>query len=135
MKTFGRRLVNARVSKGISQAELARRLGLHDQSNLSRWERGLSEPGLLCAIRAALEVGLSPNQATLDGPLPVLQDAAAPAALTVEESEILQLVREMEGMVHDVDIGPLQVVLQMVRNSHRMIKDCTKQTNSKGGGK
>jgi transcriptional regulator with XRE-family HTH domain len=121
LKTFGKRMTVAREARNLSQAELARQLNLKNQSNLSRWENGHAEPGVLQAATAALCLGLTPNELVLEGLLPSGKDAQ----LSVEEREILRLVREMQNMVHDVDVGPMEVVLNMVRNSHRMITECT----------
>ena len=121
IKTFGRRIQTARERMQISQAELARRVGLRDQSNLSRWERGCAEPGILQASKVAIELGLTPNEAVLEGSLPT----GSGSQLSVEELEILRLIREMQRKVYDVEVGPLQVVLNMVRNSHRMIMECS----------
>jgi transcriptional regulator with XRE-family HTH domain len=111
----------AREARHLTQAEMARKLNLKNQSNLSRWEHGNTEPGVLQAAMAALVLGRTPNEMVLEGLLPSGNDAQ----LSIEEREILRLIREMQNMVHDVDVGPMEVVLNMVRNSHQMLNECT----------
>lgn len=116
-KEFGRRLASARESAGYSQSEFAKKLNLVGQSNLSRWERGQSEPGILSGSRIVLELGLTPNQVVLA--FPVLEKVEG---LTGEELEILRLIREMQAAVPKHREGsPLQVILNLCRNSHKMI--------------
>lgn len=45
MREFGKRLAEARERSGMTQKELADRLGTHRQV-ISRWEQGVSEPRL-----------------------------------------------------------------------------------------
>lgn len=58
-KSLGRRIVAIRRRQGISQAELARRLGVAG-SRLSHWERGFHQPSLVQVVElaAALNAGL-----------------------------------------------------------------------------
>jgi transcriptional regulator with XRE-family HTH domain len=63
MKTISERIKAARVAAGLSQRELADRLGV-DPQVISRWERGTARPGrdrlavlaefLACRIEALL---------------------------------------------------------------------------------
>jgi transcriptional regulator with XRE-family HTH domain len=44
LERFGQALREARTAEGLSQAELARALGLKGQSTVSGWEAGTTEP-------------------------------------------------------------------------------------------
>ncbi len=48
----GERLRRARLRVGISQAELARRIGLSNSATVSQWERGAASPGSPHLLRA-----------------------------------------------------------------------------------
>lgn len=52
------RLRQARLARGLSQEDLARRLGLVSMS-ISRYERGVSSPRLSRATAIAAELGVS----------------------------------------------------------------------------
>ncbi|HYO13505.1 MAG TPA: helix-turn-helix transcriptional regulator [Thermoanaerobaculia bacterium] len=58
-KELGRRIVAARRTRGWSQGELARRLGV-PRDRVSKWERGCNAPTLqdLAALSEVLEVPL-----------------------------------------------------------------------------
>lgn len=58
-RALGRRIVEIRRRQGMSQAELARRLGV-ESCRLSHWERGSHQPSLwqVAELAAALEAGL-----------------------------------------------------------------------------
>lgn len=59
MENFGEQLKNRRKESGISQSELAERLGVHIQT-VSKWERGIMLPdvGLFGDIAKALDLPL-----------------------------------------------------------------------------
>lgn len=58
-RALGRRIVEIRRRQGMSQAELARRLGV-ESCRLSHWERGFHLPSLVqvAELAAALQAGL-----------------------------------------------------------------------------
>lgn len=58
MKTFGENLKNERVQAGLTQAELAQKIGVKQQQ-LSQWECDKVEPTLsnIVAILKALNIG------------------------------------------------------------------------------
>jgi transcriptional regulator with XRE-family HTH domain len=66
-KRFGDVLKTLRENAGLNQKELAERLGV-DQASVSRWERGIGEPGVSMVVPLAtiLDVPLE----TLIGPIP-----------------------------------------------------------------
>ena len=59
MENFGEQLKNRRKESGISQSELAERLGVHIQT-VSKWERGIMLPdvGQFGDIAKALDLPL-----------------------------------------------------------------------------
>ena len=56
---FGRRLAERRVALGLTQEELARRMGV-SRASLVSWESGKFEPGLVRIRRLAHEIGVTP---------------------------------------------------------------------------
>lgn len=57
---LGRAIARARNDRGLTQAALARRLGLK-QTSVSEWERGASFPDIAIWARLAYELDLSPH--------------------------------------------------------------------------
>ena len=56
--TFGERLKQARLERGISQKDLAEAAGIAINS-LRTYEQGRHEPGLFCATCLAIALGVS----------------------------------------------------------------------------
>lgn len=56
--TFGEKVADARAKKGISQSELARRVGV-SQKMISVMEDGFKAPGLALAKEIALQLDVS----------------------------------------------------------------------------
>lgn len=55
---MGEKLKRARKAAGMSQADLAEKVGCH-QKDISRWESGLHEPGALTLKKMAQALGCS----------------------------------------------------------------------------
>lgn len=55
---MGEKLKAARKAAGLSQADLAEKVGCH-QKDISRWESGLHEPGALTLKKMAQALGCS----------------------------------------------------------------------------
>lgn len=55
---MGEKLREARKAAGLSQVELAEKVGCH-QKDISRWESGLHEPGALTLKKMAQALGCS----------------------------------------------------------------------------
>mgnify|MGYP003319219046 CR=1 FL=1 len=55
---MGEKLKQARKAAGMSQADLAEKVGCH-QKDISRWESGLHEPGALTLKKMAQALGCS----------------------------------------------------------------------------
>ncbi len=55
--TFGQRIQRLRDKRGLTQDELARRVGVHVQT-ISKIERGLHDPGTNLTLRIAQALGV-----------------------------------------------------------------------------
>lgn len=82
---FGNYLCGLRVGSGLSQKELAARLGVSDKA-VSKWENGRSKPSSQTLLRLAKLFGISTDALLTGGKrkqaAPV-SDALSPAALGV----------------------------------------------------
>ncbi|MFS2103654.1 helix-turn-helix domain-containing protein [Ralstonia sp. Ralssp135] len=58
MRAFAEHLTQAREERGMSQRELARRVGVNSET-ISRYERGLKEPMLKSLVALAQELDCS----------------------------------------------------------------------------
>ena len=121
MQVLGQRIQAARERLGLSQAELSRRLQLSDQSNLSRWERAQAEPGIIAGAKAAASLGLSPNDALLMVPSEAPLSEHQPVLLSSEEAELLRILRLLDTMMQGASRSPIQVTLNWVRETHKMV--------------
>ena len=61
VQELGRRIKNHRVSSGLTQADLAKKLMLAPQT-VSKWERGVSEPDIALLPEIALFFGVSVDE-------------------------------------------------------------------------
>jgi transcriptional regulator with XRE-family HTH domain len=61
MHTFGRALRAERERAGLSQSELARRIGMRP-GDVSRFARGVREPRLSTLVRLAFGLGVTPAE-------------------------------------------------------------------------
>ena len=59
-RQFGKRVREARLSKGLSQGDVSRRLKLH-RSYISGIERGIRNPSLGIVEKIAAALGVSPK--------------------------------------------------------------------------
>lgn len=58
--SFGTRLKKIRIDKGISQEELAKRMGLSNRSSITHLEKGRNNPTTDVVERLAQALGVSP---------------------------------------------------------------------------
>lgn len=58
---LGENIKNARKAAGVSQADLAERLGVY-QKDISRWERNVLTPNTLTFARICRELGASADE-------------------------------------------------------------------------
>ena len=91
---LGHRIVSIRESQGMTQKELARRLGVR-RCCLSHWERGVRTPSLVQVIQlgAALEAGL--DELVLGGIAAPLGTASLPVEQYLRLAQHLQLAMEI----------------------------------------
>jgi len=59
MNKFSERLLDLRKLKGLSQTELAKKVGVVTQSAIAKWEKGDRTPSLDCLIVLAQFFGCS----------------------------------------------------------------------------
>lgn len=53
-------IARLRIARGLTQAQLAERIGC-PQASVSRWERGVSQPGMRYILRLSQALNCSPN--------------------------------------------------------------------------
>ncbi len=88
----GQLIVEARRRAGITQTELASRMGTH-QSVIARWETGKTQPSLETVIRAVEAAGLELT-VTISG-----SDPTEPRLLVFSrEDETTRLMQELRQM-------------------------------------
>jgi transcriptional regulator with XRE-family HTH domain len=75
---IGRRLREARMARGISLRELARRVGV-SPSFVSQVERGKANPSVGTLYAFVTKLGASLDELTVERPEPVVADESAPA--------------------------------------------------------
>ena len=90
---LGKRSAILRISKGWSQAELARRIGV-SASAVGMYEQGRREPSLGLLVRLAQELGATTDY-LLMGEAPASDPSAAPElpSITVRTEVLLRLLR------------------------------------------
>lgn len=92
MSTIGEIIKSARKAKGLTQEELANRVGVQ-KSAIAKWENGRVSEIKRSNLKAlSIALGLNPNVL-----LSSSEDArpAAPAALAEDEQELIFLYREL----------------------------------------
>lgn len=90
---LGIRIAILRISKGWSQAELARRIGV-SASTVGMYEQGRREPSLGLLVRLAKELGATTDY-LLMGETPDADPSATPKlpSLTVRTEALMRLLR------------------------------------------
>ena len=91
--TLGERLKQLRKEAGLTQEELAKKVGLKKQ-NISRYENSHVEPNIRTAKRIADALGVSIEEMAVGVSLPS-PSAPAPVPLSPDES---QLVEDYRGL-------------------------------------
>lgn len=89
---LGMRIAILRISKGWSQAELARRIGV-STSAVGMYEQGRREPSLGLLVRLAQELGVTTDCLLMSG-MPNSDPSAAPnlPSLTVRTAALFRLL-------------------------------------------
>ena len=93
-RAFGRALAELRAQRGLTQAALARKLGLAGQQSVSSWESGERMPDVMLWPEIAQHLGVSPHRLaaelwgewdTDDGQRPTIEDYALRIAEMAKE--------------------------------------------------
>ena len=88
---FCMRIALLRASKGWSQAELARRIGV-SASAVGMYEQGRREPSLNLVVRLAQELGATTDYLLLGSSLaPGSASESPPPAITIQPEDVIQL--------------------------------------------
>lgn len=89
---FCMRIALLRASKGWSQAELARRIGV-SASAVGMYEQGRREPSLNLVVRLAQELGSTTDYLLLGkSSSPGSASESPPPAITVQPEDVIQLL-------------------------------------------
>lgn len=107
---FAERLIAARARCGLSQAELAARLGTGSAETISRYERGIREPRYETVLRIAAALNVEP--ATLVGR--ERESAPAAAGPMVAESPRVLVGRAHEALNRLLERNPAVAALAAV---------------------
>jgi transcriptional regulator with XRE-family HTH domain len=91
-REFGRRVVRIRMERGMSQIELARKLGI-DRSRLGKWERGLHSPSFAQLVDLARVLEVSADE-LLTGRKP-----AKPAKKPVDREMLASVLAALNGLL------------------------------------
>jgi transcriptional regulator with XRE-family HTH domain len=110
----GPALAQLRQRAGLTQAELAERLGLLSPETISRYERGEREPRVSSLIRIAEVLGVSPEEllghpASADGEHPLLV-AEPPAPPYASAEELGRLKAQVLAEVDEMDLHELPLL-------------------------
>lgn len=128
MNTLGERIADARREAGLSQSDLARRLGLRPQT-INRWEHSRIAPSRLSLMRTAEVLGVSITWLLLgkealqssDGhdtvtPLPVARGAVP--VLSVEHAAARNLSSPIEHIASAVDLAGASAAIRLADDSN-----------------
>ena len=95
--TFGERLKNIRKQKGLSQEQLALKIGLQTKAAVSKIEKGITNPNQSTICKLAVALGINPQEFFSDTPLSVSYE------ISKEESFILEQYRNNPKFKKGVD--------------------------------
>ncbi len=92
---LGRRIRQAREDAGLTQSELADRIGLSHPQSISRYERGETEVPQKRLRRIADETGKQLNHFLAD-------EVDSAPAVSAEDVELLAMVKEIRAEIRDL---------------------------------
>lgn len=92
--SIGNRIRKYRENVGISQKELARRIGVTN-SRVSNWEQGVNRPDADILVKLCFALSVSPSE--------LLDVHLSDDELTAHERQLLRAYREMDSMRVAVD--------------------------------
>jgi transcriptional regulator with XRE-family HTH domain len=109
LEELGKRIHQAREEAGLTQSQLADRLGLGHPQSISRYERGLTEVPYKRLVRIAEETGKPLSFFHPDSPPETVESAplADPATLALAE-QILAELRALRVAVQRLEGPPTQ---------------------------
>jgi transcriptional regulator with XRE-family HTH domain len=92
-RDFGRRIVQMRMERGMSQIDFARKLGI-DRSRLGKWERGLHSPSFAQLLDLAKVL-----EASLDELLAGKKPTAKPGQKTIDSETLASVLMALNGLM------------------------------------
>ena len=114
-KTFGTIVAELRKAKGMTQADLAQKMGITDKA-VSKWERDLSYPDIASIPRLAEILGVSVDE------LMSAEKAGSNKKLSDME-DIISLILRAVGAAMGIAVAVLSILggldARTCRNSHR----------------
>lgn len=99
--TISTAIREARTRQGLTQVELADKLGLSDATNVSRWERGVATPRSTTLEKIADALGVTSVQ-LLTGNLKTdatIVSSPPPASLSEKLDEVIALLHALQGSI------------------------------------
>jgi transcriptional regulator with XRE-family HTH domain len=106
VRALGRRIAARRISLGLSQVDVAERLGMASPESLSRYERGEREPRCSTLARLAEALSTTPG-ALMEDPRPIAASEAPPIAAeagsVVWSARHSPLAHDAARMVEDLE--------------------------------
>lgn len=124
MATFGYRLKLAREAKGLSQADLAKMMGLKSQGAVSNWESEVSKPDLdkfvqICDILGVTPYDLLDFKITAFSGQPIMkntpeQKVSHANSYTIDERDVL-------SKLDDLDEQGYQATIRFLNEQHERV--------------
>ena len=112
---LGQRLKSAREQAGLSQEELARRLGYKSKSSISKIERGVQKMTLSAIKGFAQELGLKSSALVEWQALEFKDDSARPSSESPELQKLLALAKKAPTK----DVNMAIAVLKALRSARK----------------
>jgi SOS-response transcriptional repressors (recA-mediated autopeptidases) len=112
---LGQRLKQAREQAGLSQEELARRLGYKSKSSIAKIEKGVQTMTLSAIKSFAQELGLSPSALVERQELEYRGDNARPSSESPELQKLLALAKKAPTK----DVNMAIAVLKALRSARK----------------
>lgn len=85
MENFGEKLYRARKKKGLSQLELAEKIGIKGHNSISQWENNKVKPETETLIQLAKILEISLDYLLLDSAPPIVNPQEKTVAINTEE--------------------------------------------------
>lgn len=108
-QTFGATVAALRKERGMTQLELAERMGVTDKA-VSKWERDLSFPDAASLPKLAETLGVTVDELMLGGPA---NPGAAPAPAPSEAARLVPLILQGVALAMGVAVTALSALHQL----------------------